>query len=529
VNKFLSEDAGPPPVGSIDFLRSEWESIRDSTVRPLDLTGLAGDGPHREEFLRGAELLRFLGPKAKRDKRTRELMTPRPAQLLIADAVENADRFLGLLAPRRSTKTSAMFAIAMGRISNRDDYRVGYAMATTALKGRARFKEDIAAPLEFLFPDKKTRPFTINYAGGSESIRWKETGSLFQFLAPKGDGFRSDAWDLILIDEGGEAEPEMAEDILAGAGATMDTIPDAQLVVMGTAGDVREGGLLWPTLKDGREGKNRTSLVAWSAPEGTTVDDLKGDDGEKDWEKAKVLLIAGHPGIGHGSELIDIEPNFWSWKPERFLKEYLGIFTRPGGASFMNYPAWLGMADTGRMPSPPSHFRLAFKVHPLQTSASIVAVWRVDRKVNVGVVDTRKGVTWLYPRLLALAAKYNVPIAYDTANSVDTAEADRLKRAKRRPQIEGLNWNQVSTGAAATFNEIETGNVVHYGTPELNDAVRVVVKRGTRDSKRWAYGRPPGNEEADITTLEAFSIGLRAYDEAKPRVPITLITSESAA
>ena len=512
----------PPPDGSKEFIRSEWDSIRDSTVRPLELTGLAGDGQHRDEFLTGAELLRFLGPRAKRDKRTRELMTPRPAQLLIADAVENTDRFLGLLAPRRSTKTSAMFAVAMGRIAGREDYRVGYTMATTALKARARFKEDIAAPLEYLYPDVKTRPFKIDRTGGAEAIRWLSTGSLFQFLAPKGDGFRSDAWDLILIDEGGEAEPDMAEDILAGAGATMDTIPDAQLVVMGTAGDVREGGLLWPTLKDGREGKNRTSVVSWSAPEDTTVADILDEDGEKDWARAQTLLLASHPGIGHGSELVDIEPNFWSWKPEKFLKEYLGIFTRRGGASFINYPAWQSMTNTGTMPPPPSHFRLAFKVHPLQTSASIVAVWRVNGKVHAGVLDHRRGVAWLYSQLLLLSRKYRVPIVYDNGNSVDTAEVEKLQRAKPRPPLEPQNWNQVSTAAATLLKEIESLNVEHYGQPDLDEGIRIVVKRGTRDSKRWGFGRE--NEEDDITGVEAMALALRAYDEAKPRVPIRLIT-----
>ena len=174
------------------------------------------------------------------------------------------------------------------------------------------------------------------------------------------------------------------------------------------------------------------------------------------------------------------------------------------------------------MPPPPSHFRLAFKVHPLQTSASIVAVWRVNGKVHAGVLDHRRGVAWLYSQLLLLSRKYRVPIVYDNGNSVDTAEVEKLQRAKPRPPLEPQNWNQVSTAAATLLKEIESLNVEHYGQPDLDEGIRIVVKRGTRDSKRWGFGRE--NEEDDITGVEAMALALRAYDEAKPRVPIRLIT-----
>jgi hypothetical protein len=46
----------------------------------------------------------------------------------------------------------------------------------------------------------------------------------------------------------------------------------------------------------------------------------------------------------------------------------------------------------------------------------------------------------------------------------------------------------------------------------MDEAVRLVTKRGTRDAKRWTWGRP--NDEVDITYLEAASAALKAYDDA---------------
>lgn len=506
---FFETDAVPPPVGSQDSHTESWDAIRDSGISPLNVSTLDCTPSFREEFIAGAKLL-GLGRK-----RMPELV---PQMLTVADAVNANPRFLGLLLPRRSSKTTSLFALAMGRVSTREDYLVGYTMATTATKARQRFRNDVAAPLEIMFPDKKTRPFVINYAGGSESIRWNN-GSIFQFLAPKGEAFRSDAWDLIIIDEAGEAEPELTEDLISGALATMDTRPDSTLIAAGTAGLFRDGNLLWDMLEDGRVGKNRTGIVEYAAPPTTSLRDID------DWESAKTLVLAAHPGIGTLTDLETIESNFEKLRPEQFLREYLSIFAKLGGSSFIDFGAWSAMGTSDPLPAPPKHFRLAFKVHPLQTSASIVAVWRdAQRVVHIGVLDHRKGVAWLHERLLGLSRKYGLPIVYDSGNNVDTVVTERLERARPRPKFEPQAWNAVSTAAATLLQEIDGGNVAHYAQPELDEAVRLAVKRGTKDSKRWAFGRGPV-ETSDITALEAASLALRAYDEAKPRVPIAIVTA----
>lgn len=509
----------PRHDGSQVFLRGEWERWRDSGIAPLHASRYSDDEAARGEFVAGAKLL-GLGRK--------RMPKLEPQMLVLADVANACPRFMGVLLPRRSSKTTSLFALAMGRISERPGYLVSYTMATTAIKARARFKRDIVAPLEeqWRHLDKKDWPFKINNAGGSESITWFHEGdsdSVLQFLAPKGEGFRSDAWDLIIIDEGGEASPAMTADLIEGALATMDTRPDATLIVAGTAGKIRDGNLLWQQLEDGRKGQNSTGITEYAAPDTTKRSDVDT------WEKCKPILLKAHPGIGTLTTLETMESNYEKMcrLPDglsKFMAEYLSIFAVVGGSSFIDTGAWAERAKEIK-PTPPANFRFAYAVHPLQTSASIVAAWRVAGVAHGLVLDHREGVSWVAKRNLEISRKHRVPIAFDSLENVNAAISSALGRAKPKPKLEPYNWNQVSTAAATLFNDIESGNVVHYDQDSLNDAVRLAHKRGTRESKRWAFGRGPGeaNEPNDITSLEAWSIALKAYDEAKPRVPVEII------
>lgn len=79
-------------------------------------------------------------------------------------------------------------------------------------------------------------------------------------------------------------------------------------------------------------------------------------------------------------------------------------------------------------------------------------------------------------------------------------------------------WGDVSTAASLLTKEIQSENVHHWGEESLSSAVRLATKRGTRESKRWAFGRP--SDEDDITSLEAAAIALRLFDEAPPRAAL---------
>src|SRR6185437_12516813 len=94
--------------------------------------------------------------------------------------------------------------------------------------------------------------------------------------------FRSDAFDVIVLDEAGEAAGEQVQDILAAALPTQDTRPGAMLVYAGTAGKSQRGNMLWDGLVRAVEGDARSAAVAYWAPQNTLMEEVEA------WEPDEV-------------------------------------------------------------------------------------------------------------------------------------------------------------------------------------------------------------------------------------------------
>lgn len=492
---------------SSDFVLNEWDSFRDSGISPRFQSTLGGSVESRNEFLRGLTLLRRYGDRAIRGSALHAQML-RFSDLLDAGHPNNA-----VLFPRRSAKTTSAIAVGLGRAEAREDYRVAVGTLTTGKAGRSRFLRDVAPALERLYPDKATRPFHIYRGAGQERVEFPNGG--FMVWLSTEDDLRGEAFDLVFLDEAGEPDPASVEEWLAAALPVTDTRPDAQLVVLGTGPRYRSGNLLWDWLERGRAGG--LGILEYSNDQDLSVDQIDS------WETVEPLVLDSHPGVGGLTTVENIKANFEAMTRENFLREYLGVATQIGGTSFLNQVRWKAGEQEGDKPQPPAQFSLCFAVHPEQTSASLVAAWRDKGKAHVLVLDHRPNVAWLYARALELARKYKVPLVYDSGASHNIVQAEKLGKARPKPKLEGQNWSQVATAASLFTTEVDSGNVVHWGQDPLNEAVAKATKRGTRESKRWAFGRPAATD--DITALEAASLALRYFDELKPRVPVRIVTA----
>ena len=439
-----------------------------------------------------------------------------PQQYLVADACNAPNQTVGVLLPRRSSKTTSLFALALGRCMERDDYLVAYTTCTTGQKARDRFKKDIIPIVNRVWPDEKTRPFTIYKGGGSERIVF-DNGSIFQILPPIGENFRSDAFDLVILDEAGEASPAMTEDLIQTILPTFDTRPGAQLIVAGTAAKFREGNLLWDTLVDGRAGKKRTGIVEFSAPESTSDEDLK------DWDIVRELVLGAHPGVGTLTTIDIIEDRHARMKPEAFAEEYLSIFgTAAATTGIVNLEQWEKHTISGPLPTPPAKFALVIAVHPMQTSACVVAVWREDGRAKLLELEHwQSRIDKLVPRAAELSRKYRQPITHDTNGPV-TVAVEALQRLKPALKFNPQSFPNIKTAAALLIKEIDNGNVDHFDQAKMTEAAKLTKKRGVGPSS-WALGR--SDEEHDIIDMEAAAMGLRVYDDIKVRRPVRLITT----
>lgn len=509
VDSLFEVERETPAVGSAKSLSGtqlipgilrDWDALRDSGITPLHVSKLDRSETKRTEFLVGAHALGLIGGKK----------TLKPQQLLAADAINGDHPYFGLLMPRRSTKTTAAFAVGIGRCFERDDYLVAFTACTTGLKARQRFLIDIVAPLRRTFKSvpPESWPFRIYLSGGSERIEFAN-GSVFMVLPPEGEKFRSDAFDLIILDEAGEASPEMGADLIAGCLSTLDTRPDAQLLVAGTAAKYRDGNLLWGYLVDGRTGANRTGILEFAAPDSTTDEELN------DWPTVKKLVLKAHPGIGTLTTLPTVQERWGKLSREQFAAEYLSIFGTAGATSgIFNMERWAAGAITGTLPpAPPANFVLVIAAHPDQISGCIVAVWRVRRKARIMVIEHQAGVDWIPKRARELATKYRTPIAHDT-NGAITVEVEVLARMRPKPRLLPQTFPNIKTAAALLVKEVEEGRVEHYDQEELNDAIRLAKKRAVGPTA-WALGRKL--PEDDIICAEAAAIGLRVYDDSQRR------------
>lgn len=494
---------------------SEWDAVRGLALAPKVMSVVDPDRTDREGFLLGCTATGLIGRR----------LDLKPHQLLVPEVLDMGNEFTGILMPRRSTKTTSVVAWMLGRCMTREDYLVCLIFATTAKKARLRFAQDIAPMMRRVYSQESGRrgwyrireglSYHITLTAGMERIDFSN-GSVFAIVAPTGDDLRSEAWDLIVVDEAGEAEPEKGEDLMSAALPTMDTRVGAQMVVMGTAGRYRKGNLLWDQLEEGRAGTG--GILEYAGPDLLTAEDVE------DWGTVSAILETCHPGITSGlTTLATLESRYRKMKRDLFLGEYVSIFGDTGGGGSVISPLKWKEAEVPFVmsyPSPPDRFTLAIGVTPALTFGAIVAVWR-DRKgiAHVLVLRHGPGIRWMADETAELARKYRLPIVHDNFGSV-LVVVEELQQRSPRPRFEPQTTRDTTTAAVKFVEAVETGRLAHYAQDALTAAALSARKR-TIGPKAWSFGRREIDD--DLSALEAASLALRVYDETPDRVPITIL------
>lgn len=492
-----------------------WTALRKRALTPRNVSDLRTTQTDRDEFLRGAELLRFHGDRAMPGRR------PHGQQLLVCDVLAAGHQRNVILLPRRSSKSTSVIAVGLGRAERREDYRVGILTLTSGKAGRSRFLKDVAPALERLYPDKATRPFKVVKSAGQERVEFLESGGSVSWLSSIED-LRGEAFDLIILDEAGDAGIDKVVEVLAAALPTLDTRPGAQIVAAGTAGRFRTGNLLWDWLALARAG--RGGILDYS------VDELELTDGMlAGWEPTeahptacvKDLVLRAHPGVGTLTTLESIRNNFESMPLEKFAAEYLGVFQDIGGGALLIRPRSWQQAGTSAALPVPDHYALGLACHPDQAVAAVVAAWRdAEGTAHIMVDDHRRGVDWVAPYLAKFAGK-RVSIGYDTFSAVAQVEIQKLERMRGRvPRLEGRNTAFIRQAAALFIDDLNQARMVHYHQDPMDQAAAVAIKRKI-GLYGWGFGRALADD--DITALEAAAIALKLYDEVPAPRSITPI------
>lgn len=407
-------------------------------------------------------------------------------------------RFVVTEIARRSAKTTSAFEVALGRAMTRSGYKIA-STAQTGLKSRSKLLEVQTALLAAGF-EKDGLGRCLRGAGDTR-IDFTN-GSSWQALPPTGGAFRSDAFDLVLVDEGGEIDQETADDLLSGLVPTMDTRPQAQLWVGGTPGEARSG-MLWTALEWLRGGRARTGGVVYECPDRRTF--LDPETGVPDFG----LLLALHPGISSG--LTDVETivgNLDVLGLERWQREYLCLWPLNAGVCALDVAAWTDCEapEDEDAPEAPENAGVGWSVDKDGTSSAIVAAWRDARgRACLEVLAFGEGFDWVPAEAQEVQKEYRGALAYDAIGPAIEV-ADLMSRPPHRVRTTVVPFKDQVGSHARLDKEITKRNVVHYGDPALTEAV---------ESSAW---RPAGGARMFLSkpgscVLPAAAVALWTYDQ----------------
>lgn len=510
----MTDSALPDEVANHP-LRSEssWLAKRDEGIEPLYQSELVTDQATRDEFLTGAWMLGLLG-------------TVHPQMLRVADMLARGHLMNAVIMPRRSSKTTTLFCILLGRCYLRPVHMAGFTLLTTQKKTSERYRLDIYGPISRRWPEEDSRPVKLIRSNGSERVEFPN-GSVLSVLSPDGDAIRSGAYDTLLADEAGEASPERWEDVIGAVIPSFDTRPDGQLVLAGTAGDYRGGSEFWAVLNDERAGR-----VAYMLPDDIDPEELVRwePDDEHPTAHARELTLRMHPGIGTLTTLERIQNSYERLGVKKYTREYFNIFGMEGSnTALLSAPKWaaaaLALGESGI--TPPKVFALSAFVHPEAAWASIAAAWKGDDgRVHTALLHHQAGVIGFRNVLLQKARKHNRPITYDAGSNATEVEMRQLRESRPAPLERPLLTRDISRAAVHFVNLLNEDGIRLYDQQEMNDAAGIAVKRAFGQSGGWAFGRPDikNRPSDDITPLEAASIAAYVLDEQRASGGIPQIT-----
>jgi hypothetical protein len=510
----------------------EWRA-RIEHLTPIRLDELVTTEQSRGEFITGARLLRL----DERERAGDRGKGASPMQLMVADLLA-AGRFMNaIFEPRRSTKTTAIQAVMLGRCWHREDYRVGWTMFTTGAKAGERFRQDIVTHLERLFPSRKNSPIVINVGKGTEHLEFRATGATLNVYTPNGEGFRSGGFDFAFGDEAAEADVEQAEDVTRAVIPTMDTKIGAQFVLAGTGQKWRTGNLLWNALHDDDaavawhgipENTDRAELASW---EPDIPHPLTGATGGR----MREYVEATHPGVGFTTPVEAVKRSFDRWKLDDFLIEYGGQFGFEGAADVVIPPAQLERALT-REPFPeqlPAKFSAAFKVHHLGHASSLAIAWEYEEPADlvstalqlVGEDERPKrravalwwwqeGTANVEREVLLRIRRARATLWYDKRGYTEEIVEKKIATASPRPAVKPTKPADIPLSTVGLLRALEHGDVVLFHHDALERAAQIATRQAFGNYGTFRFGAPKSDPDADVTPLEAAALALHYLDRA---------------
>jgi hypothetical protein len=410
-----------------------------------------------------------------------------PAQRLIGEvAGELSDPDTGeyvyntvvVLKPRQSGKTTTAYDTALGRGRLYRDFRCRYTTHQGTIT-TGRFTDWF---LELERNPAFLRDLKLRRSQGTEGILRRRTGSYFQAFPPKDGALRSNALDMVVVDEAQEHDEILGAAMRRTITPTFATRRRRQLWIVLTAGtDASTYALGY--LRKALAGAPGHAIFDYGCPDG--VDPLDRD-----------LWHTWHPGLAYG--LTDYAALDMALQEDAaaFTREYGNVWTRTSGGIVYAPADWAAVQLPPDTPRPAG--RLCLGVHlEADRSAAAIAVAAEDGYREI--VDFRNGADWVTGRCLELQASTGAPIAVDRYGATGTV-ADALELAGA--ELLTMATQDVANATAAFLDGITAQVLRIFPTPALTESLEGAATRALpRDTGGFAWSH--ANSAGPIAPLVA--------------------------
>lgn len=400
---------------------------------------------------------------------------------------------IGLTVPRQSGKTTVWLALMVHRA-------LGFGppagprqniLYTAQTRNDARKKlEDEHLPILSASPLKKL--FRARMTNGNEAILWRN-GSKHGITSNTEKAGHGDTLDLGVLDEAFAQVDDRAEQAMKPA---MVTRRNAQFGWTSTAGTAASTYLL-SKVELGRavvENELGTGICffEWSAdPDADPAD--------------PATWVGCMPAYGL-TALPEAVANFQrTMKPNEFRRAFLNIAdTEAAPEQVIPAETWRALADAKSSALDPVAF--AADVTPARDAGAIaVAGARKDGRMHAEVIDARRGVDWIVPRLMELREKWSPCVV--VVDAAGPAGSLIVPLEREGVEVYKPSAREAAQACGQLYDAATSDALRHLDQAELNSALAGAARRPLGDA--WAWARKTSS--SDISPLVAVTLAMYGH------------------
>ena len=376
-----------------------------------------------------------------------------------------------VLMPRQTGKTTTLFVLAVARMM----HRAGYAAAYTAQTGHTvteRFT-DPGGWLDLVEGSPLGDRHHTRRSQGTERVTNTRTGSYLKAFPPRPGKLRSNALDLVVLDECQEHDWQVGRALDADVGPVFATRPLRQLILCGTAA----GPGWWRSKVDAARRGDHLLLEVGTWPADADVED------PATWHAHHPGLRAGLTDEGHlASQLRDLGP-------AAFAREYGNRWDDDATIDqVIPLTAWDACTPAVPVGTPVA---AAFDVSPDRSRCSLVVVTDAG---HVRLVDQGD------PRTLpAMLTEWAAGLPVHCLKG-QTGTADDLVHAGHHVVVDHAGIYQAA--CQQLHDAVVDGRVHHDHQPQLREAWQVAARSWHGDAWVMSARRSGG----DITPAVAAAL-----------------------